>query len=138
MHAIYSIERHPSKEDVLEIEKRIHIFNMAKTGDLGMYPIAIFARNAQGKIIGGITGNTLLHSLFINTLFVDSETRSQGIGSKLMKIAEDYAKEEDINLIHLDTFSFQAPLFYQKLGYMIFGELDYKEGIKRYFLKKNI
>ncbi|GAQ00024.1 hypothetical protein NIES2104_65890 [Leptolyngbya sp. NIES-2104] len=37
----------------------------------------------------------------------------------------------------MDTFSFQAPEFYQKLGYTVFGELpDFPIGHRRLFLKK--
>ena len=41
--------------------------------------------------------------------------------------------------IWLDTFSFQARRFYEKLGYVVFGELpDYPAGHSRYFLQKRL
>jgi hypothetical protein len=40
---------------------------------------------------------------------------------------------------YLDTFSFQAPDFYKKLGYEVFGELqDFPHGHQRYFMKKRL
>ena len=37
----------------------------------------------------------------------------------------------------MDTFSFQARPFYEKLGYRVFGQLpDYPRGQTRYFLAK--
>ncbi|WP_419727432.1 hypothetical protein [Terrisporobacter petrolearius] len=49
------------------------------------------------------------------------------------------AKEEKCNLIHLDTFDFQAKDFYIKNGYEIFGVLDEcPKNHKRYFLKKSL
>jgi hypothetical protein len=39
----------------------------------------------------------------------------------------------------LETFSFQAPLFYQKLGYEVFGRADdWPVGHTHYFLKKRL
>jgi hypothetical protein len=40
-------------------------------------------------------------------------------------------------ILWLDTFSFQARPFYEKLGYEVFGQLeDYPRGHSRYFLQK--
>ena len=37
----------------------------------------------------------------------------------------------------LDTFEFQARGFYERLGYICFGQLhDYPPGFARYFMKK--
>jgi hypothetical protein len=38
----------------------------------------------------------------------------------------------------LDTFSFQAPEFYRRMGYEVFGVLDYPPDHKRIFLKKQL
>jgi hypothetical protein len=39
----------------------------------------------------------------------------------------------------LDTHEFQAPRFYQKLGYVVFGKLpDYPPGFTRVFLTKRL
>src|SRR6516165_7091346 len=38
----------------------------------------------------------------------------------------------------LDTFSFQARGFYEKLGYEEFGRLDYPPGHHRHFLRKRL
>jgi hypothetical protein len=41
--------------------------------------------------------------------------------------------------VFLDTFSFQAPGFYQKLGYRVFGELvDFPPGHTRQYLTKRL
>ena len=39
---------------------------------------------------------------------------------------------------HLDTFSFQAPDFYKKLGYRVFGAIDYPPDHRRFFLQKRL
>ena len=40
---------------------------------------------------------------------------------------------------HLDTFSYQARPFYDRLGYRLFGELEnYPPGHSRFFLRKQL
>lgn len=52
---------------------------------------------------------------------------------------EKSAIKKGCELIHLDTFDFQAKDFYLKYGYEIFGVLeDCPEKHKRYYSKKHI
>lgn len=52
---------------------------------------------------------------------------------------EQAALEKGCTFIYLDTFSFQAPAFYEKHGYEVFGTLDnFSEGVKQYFLQKRL
>ena len=56
-----------------------------------------------------------------------------------MRRAEDEARRRGCRGIWLDSFTFQAPGFYQRLGYEIFGALDdYPPGDKRCFLRKRL
>ena len=60
------------------------------------------------------------------------------VGTTLMREAERVAVERGCHSAFLDTFSFQAPGFYQKLGYEIFATLDYPPRHKRHFLKRRL
>jgi len=54
-------------------------------------------------------------------------------------IAEDEARHRGAKNAYLDTFSFQAPDFYKKHGYRVFGELqDFPPGHQRHFLTKRL
>ena len=56
-----------------------------------------------------------------------------------MEQAEAVAREQGCVGIWLDTFTFQAPGFYRKLGYALFGEIpDYPPGSSRFFLSKRL
>ncbi len=91
------------------------------------------------KIYGGLMGKIYRGCLFIEFLWISEEERSAGYGQKLMMEAEKIGISEQCRFIHLDTFSFQAPGFYKKNGYEIFGVLEgYSDGIKRYYLKKDL
>jgi len=75
--------------------------------------------------------------MYINLLWVSGDHRGKGFGSKLMKAAEKEARRRGIKHAWVDTFSFQAPAFYRKLGYRRFGRLkDYPAGQSRSFLTK--
>lgn len=92
-----------------------------------------------GETDGGLTGRISFGWLFVELLFVPERLRGQGIGRKLMEQAEAVARAQGCVGIWLDTFTFQAPGFYQKLGYAVFGEIpDYPAGSSRFFLSKRL
>ncbi len=58
---------------------------------------------------------------------------------KLLGEIEIRVKEKGSKVITLNTFSFQAPEFYKKNCYKVFGTLDgFQEGVCRYYLKRDI
>ena len=82
-------------------------------------------------------GSTYLSSLEIEVLWVNEAYRGQSIASQLLKEMENEAKEAGCQLAHLTTYSFQAPQFYQKRGFVVCGEIDgFPNNIKLYTLKK--
>lgn len=50
--------------------------------------------------------------------------RKNGFGSKVLAAAELEAVRRGCQYAMLDTFTFQAPEFYAKVGYGVFGRLD--------------
>ncbi len=93
----------------------------------------------QGTLYGGLIGKIYRGCLFIDILWVCEEQRGGGYGKALLLEAEKIAKEAGCSFAHLDTFSFQAPAFYHKNGYETYGLLDlYKDGTKRFYLKKKL
>ncbi|MEK6493104.1 MULTISPECIES: GNAT family N-acetyltransferase [Myroides] len=91
----------------------------------------------EGEVIGGILGRSLWGTLEIQNLAVKESHRGQGLGKKLMLVAEQVAVERNCKYISLNTFSFQASDFYQSLGYEIFAEeKDYPLGYSKIYLRK--
>ena len=84
----------------------------SKWGDIGIYH-----RNARGKMLGGLSAQGKGSWLSIEYLWVSDGVRHQGLGSKLMQAAEDLAVRNGSTHALVDTFSFQALPFYEKLGY---------------------
>ena len=91
----------------------------------------------SGEIIGGIAGSTNWDWLYIELLAIELRYRGQGYAKDLVISAEEMAQERGCVGSWVDTFTFQAPEFYRKLGYEQFGELpNYPGKESRLFLRK--
>ena len=135
------IERsqNPSPEDREAILAPLRAYNGAQAGDGNGQLLALLVRDDSGEVLGGLYGRFFYQWLFIELLSVPEQGRGQGIGSRLMQMAEDLAREKACIGVWLDTFDFQAPEFYKKLGYSEFGEIvDYPPGHKRFFFQKRL
>ena len=122
------------------IERVIDAYNDTRLAEPGNGRIlAIPIRDASGKIAGGLWGYSYARWLFVHLLVVPESLRGQGIGTRMMKMAEDEARARGCVGIHLDTFSFQARPFYEKLGFSRFGSIeDWLPGVSRHFLLKRL
>src|ERR1700751_2365512 len=134
----FDIEDEPSEADVEVVPNGLEAFNESRwPGHHQWRPLGGFA-GARGGSVGGVGGGPYSGRLFIRYLWVGEGLRGQGIGRKLSGAAESRALERGCHSAWVDTFSFQAPGFYPRLGYRVFGELDYPPGPKRIFLQKQL
>ena len=117
-------------------------FNRSQTPDFtGKYgSIGLMLKHPDtGATDGGLTARIGFGWMFVELLFVPERLRGQGVGTRLMQQAEVVAREQQCIGIWLDTFTFQAPDFYRKLGYVVFGEIaNYPPGSSRFFLHKHL
>ncbi len=94
-------------------------------------------RDGEDVPVGGIHGHYLAAWLYIQLFYLPEDLRRGGLGSQLMQQAEDEARARGCVGIYLDTFSFQARPFYEKLGFTLFGTIpDIPPGHSRYFMMK--
>jgi len=101
--------------------------------------LVLVLRDDAGGIVGGLISETNWGWLHISILAVAEHLRGQSWGSGLMNEAERIAQGRGCHHAWVDTFSFQARPFYERLGYRVFGELpDYPRGETRYFLSKSL
>lgn len=114
-------------------------FNTGQAGPQDWRSLAMLARNAQGEVTGGLWTRTAWGWMYVELLFLPEDRRGSGLGSRLMRRAEDEAIRRGCRHAWLDTFSFQARGFYEKLGYRVFGTLDdYPAGHSRFFMSKSL
>ncbi len=96
------------------------------------------APSIKGTIRAGLMGHVYAGWLFVKYLWVHADLRRGGIGSGLMAEAERRAVARRCHSAWVDTFSFQAPAFYPRLGYREFARLDYPPDHQHIFFKKQL
>lgn len=106
-------------------------FNLANSTALPIeqyepLPLHIYVLDRAGTILGGLIGRT--HSipmwLEISVIWVDERLRQKGIGRQLMERAEQEARQRGCRYARLATSDYQAPQFYERLGYKLYGTLE--------------
>ena len=118
------IETEPAPHDVRFLEDRLYDHNAEHTGVRDGQWLSIFVRDDRGEIVAGLHGWTWCGACKVMSLWVHKDLRGQDYGTRLLRAAEEEARARGCEQIFLDTFSFQAPRFYQKLGYEVIGRIE--------------
>ena len=136
-HLRFGIEDAPSDADVEVLPNGLEAFNESQwPGHQQWRPLAVFA--AMGRASSPASRAKTIPA-GSSSATSGSATRCAARGSDASSWATPKrAVERGCHSVWVDTFSFQAPGFYPKLGYKVFGELDYPPGHKRIFLQKRL
>ena len=135
MHIAVSHEENSEVFETLVSELRK--FNMSHMGNEKSKPLSVIATDDSANLIGGVSGRTIYNQLLIEILWVSESARGCGLGRSLMLRAESEAKARGCIAAQVDTLSFQAPNFYQKLGFEIVGKVaGIPNSPDRFFLVK--
>jgi GNAT superfamily N-acetyltransferase len=121
------------------IVKPLRAFNESKVGPIKIEPLAITLRDPEsGEVTGGLWGHSVVGWLYVDLLVVPKAFRGQGLGTELLARAEDIARKRGCIGMWLHTATFQAPAFYEKLGFTAFGTIaDYPLGHATvYYMKR--
>ena len=129
----------PTPEDIVALEDGLYGFNVAATGvDDGRY-LSIFLKRSDGTIYGGLHGHSWAGVCEIKTLWIADSERGKGLGSRLLAAAEQEARLRGCHVIHLASFTFQAPDFYEKHGFQRLARLeDFPRGHANVLLVKTL
>ena len=106
------------------IDDGLTAYNEANYPDPKAAPITLSIENTDQKLVGGLTGRSAYGWMRVDVVWVAESERGLGLGAKLILHAEQVARERGCHGIHLDTHGFQAPEFYEGLGYESFGVLE--------------
>ena len=104
-------------------------------------PIHLYVLDREGAVVGGLVGRThhIPTWLDITVLWVDEPNRGQGLGRQLMERAEGEARARGCRYARTATSDFNAPGFYEKLGYRLYGILeDCPAGETVYYYRKDL
>lgn len=120
-----------------DLNARLVVDNLAKMPQWGGDCFLVTARDERGAIVGGLRGVPNMGACEVRALWVEPGTRG-GTGRRLMEAFAAEAGRRGYTLLFLDTYDFQARGFYEKLGFAVFAELDYPNGTRRFYMKKDV
>ena len=114
-------------------------YNDAIVGYGDRMPLHVLVKApGSGEVLGGISGRTSLGLMFIDLVYLPDALRGADIGTRMLALAEEEARRRGCRAGVLYTISFQAPGFYQRMGWRIFGEVPCDPpGASRIFLTKD-
>jgi GNAT superfamily N-acetyltransferase len=133
----------PTKEEVNIIDDKIIAFNLSKMSPVSeplFSDIKFVIKDENNNLLAGIVGTKYYcNAAYIDVLWVDEANRGKGLGLQLLNKFEEAARDQNCFMIHLDTFDFQAPDFYIKNGYSLYGTLENNPvGHKRFYFCKTL
>ena len=150
----YCIEFTTVYEDVAAVHDSLYSYNLTRTGaervdvhaERKENQMALVIRGADGKVYGGIVWHIVYDPAPIHVaadyFFIDDRFRGQGKGAELIGKMEDWAREHGAEYVSLGTNTFQAPVFYAKMGYTEIGRVPAPTPAlpdnERYSFRKNI
>lgn len=114
-------------------------YNRQQAGPLRYRRTVLSARDGKGRLLGGLILQSYWKESYVELLWLSARARRSGLGSQLIREAERRARKRGSRLIHLNTYSFQAPGFYEKQGYRRFGGMaGSPQGANRQFYVKRL
>ena len=119
-----SVTDTPSPEDFATIFQGLDDATAEVVGHANLLPLAVLLRDDAGMAVGGLWGRTVYSWLMIEMLFVPASMRGRGLGSAVVRAAEHTALARACIGIRVETFDFQAPTFYQRLGFVLAAVQD--------------
>jgi GNAT superfamily N-acetyltransferase len=142
-------EKHSTDEIILDetdsseireaLWQGVKAFNQPYTGNIITQPFSLSIRDESSKVVAGIYGFTFLDHARVEYTWVNESYRKQGLGRKLFQKLDEYCRSKGCSVIQLDTFDFQAPSFYEKIGFEYIGTVfEWSCGYDCYFMRKKL
>ena len=99
------------------LEDRLYEFNVGATGIADGRGLALVVRDDAGRVVAAALGHTWSGTCELKQVWVDESLRGGGLGRALVLRAIAEAEARGCTQLLLETHSFQAPQFYEKLGF---------------------
>ena len=127
----------PAESDRAAILAGLAAFNRDHADPGATGPLAVLISDDDGATVGGLWGTTLFRWLRIELVFVPAAMRGGAVGTAVMRRAEELAIARGCIGAYVDTYSFQARGFYERLGYGLVGTIaDCPPGGAHHYLSK--
>ena len=125
-------------ESIQIIGNGLNHFNDNHVGYGDRQSLAVLVRDPEsGDVVGGASGRTSLGLLFLDLFHLPETLRGQGVGTEVLRRFEEEGRRRGCRSAVVYTISFQAPQFYERNGWVRFGEVPCDPpGTSRVFLSK--
>jgi GNAT superfamily N-acetyltransferase len=125
------------KADAQFIREKLNEYNFNIVPPHNHQVLNLIARE-QNTIIGGLLCDLAWNWLYISIFWIDEQKRSRGLGTRILAMTEETARQRGCKRANLETHVLQSLSFCRKRGYVIFGQLeDFPEGHTKYYLWKD-
>ncbi|WP_077147588.1 GNAT family N-acetyltransferase [Sphingopyxis sp. KK2] len=129
----------PSEGDRVAILDVLQEFTRASVPILDNQDFAILLKDDAQSVIGGLVATSRWGGFHIEMVALPASLRRKRYGSTLLQLAEAEARHRGCHHIYLDTQAFQAKPFYERHGFVVFGQIDGPAPYyPRYFMQKKL
>lgn len=115
----------PGERAQAVIREGLGNYNAEQIGYRDARPLAVLVSDPETQeVIGGLVGRTSMGLLFIDRFFLPERLCKSGIGTRVIRAAENEGKRRGCSRAVLFTVTFQAPGFYERQGYQVLGRIE--------------
>jgi GNAT superfamily N-acetyltransferase len=133
----WTVQIDPDSADRAELRRQLQAYNVANSDIADSHELGIFLRDDAGELVAGASGWMWGACLEIDLVWVHPDLQGQGVGKRLLLTLEAAARARGSREASLNTFSFQAPQFYQKLGYQVLATIgNFGDGYAKLYMRK--
>ncbi|MGY2064871.1 GNAT family N-acetyltransferase [Blastococcus sp. SYSU DS0619] len=106
------------------LSRELEAHNSAASGVADQFELTVQAIDVDGELVGGLSGWTWGTCAGVAMLWIREDARRDGLGSRLLRTAEEAAAQRGCRQMVLSSFTFQAPGFYLRQGYVETGRTE--------------
>jgi GNAT superfamily N-acetyltransferase len=111
-----------------ELDSRLNAeltaYNYAASGVTDQRELTVQVTDESGQLVAGLSGWTWGTCAGIAMLWVREDSRKAGWGALMLDAAERMARKRGARQVIVSSFTFQAPAFYQRHGYVETGRTE--------------
>ncbi|WP_167489464.1 GNAT family N-acetyltransferase [Vibrio ouci] len=134
-----ALDLSPTTRDIEEIRSHLRAFSDEHLDGVTKQPVALYVYNNEQEKVAGVTAEIFGRWLHVQLLWVTESLRGSNMGTHLLKQLEAHAVSQGCQYSHVETFSFQARPFYEKIGYSCQMTLEnYPVSTAVYYLVKDL
>jgi GNAT superfamily N-acetyltransferase len=106
------------------LDSELSGFNLATSGVHERTQFSVRIDDDAGDLVAGLSGWVWGTCAGISLVWVREDSRAHGAGTRLLEAAEQVARQRSCHQIVVSSFTFQAPGFYERHGFVETGRID--------------